>query len=95
MPYQIIIKPQAEKGILSLPKKEQARVYREIKAIAADPTTPGVKPPRHALKGLWKSKVRHYRIVFKVEEGRLLVLIVAVGDRKEIYRIVSRMKNRN
>lgn len=94
MAYQVIIKPQAEKAILALPRKDQRSVCKEITAIAADPKKAGVKPLRHELKGLWKSRVGNYRIVFQVEEGRLLVLIVAVGDRKEIYRTVSRMKSK-
>lgn len=94
MPYQVVIKPQAEKAILELPRKDQENVYREICAIAVDPKKPGVKPLRHELKGLWKSRVGNYRIVFRVEEGRLLVLVIAVGDRKEIYRTVSRMKSK-
>lgn len=95
MPYQVVIKPQAEKAILELPRKDQENVLREIRAIAIDLKKPGVKPLRHELKGLWKSRVGNYRIVFRIEEGRLLILVIAVGDRKEIYRTVSRMKSKD
>jgi mRNA interferase RelE/StbE len=95
MPYQVIIKPQAEKAILELQRKDQENVFREIRAIAVDPKKTGVKPLRHELKGLWKSRVGNYRIVFRIEEGRLLILVIAVGDRKEIYRTVSRMKSKD
>jgi mRNA-degrading endonuclease RelE of RelBE toxin-antitoxin system len=39
--------------------------------------------------------VGNYRIVFRIEEGRLLILVIAVGDRKEIYRTVSRIKSKD
>lgn len=61
MPYQVVIKPQAEKAILELPRKDQENIIREIRAIAVDPKKTGVKPLRHELKGLWKSRVEGRR----------------------------------
>jgi mRNA interferase RelE/StbE len=53
----------------------------------------GSKDPRrfgHALtgdrKGLWRYRVGDYRIVAAIEDDRLVVLVVAVGHRREVYR---------
>jgi mRNA-degrading endonuclease RelE of RelBE toxin-antitoxin system len=51
MPYQVVIKPQAEKAILELPRKDQENVFREIRAIAVDPKKTGVKPLATNSKG--------------------------------------------
>jgi len=38
------------------------------------------------LAGLWRYRVGSYRIICKIEDEKLIVLLVAVGDRKNIYR---------
>lgn len=37
------------------------------------------------LKGLWRYRVDDYRIVAKIEDDRLIVLVVTVGHRREVY----------
>ena len=44
------------------------------------------KPLVGDLAGLWRYRVGSYRIICKIEDEKLIVLLVAVGDRKNIYR---------
>jgi mRNA interferase RelE/StbE len=37
------------------------------------------------LVGLWRYRVRNYRILFQIQDGELVVLLVAVGHRKDVY----------
>jgi mRNA interferase RelE/StbE len=37
------------------------------------------------LKGLWRYRVADYRILCRIEDGELLILVVAVGHRRNIY----------
>lgn len=68
---------EAEKSIL--------RYLRERIAGADDPRRFG-----HSLtgdlKGLWRYRVGAYRIVAAIEDDRFVVLVVAVGHRREVYR---------
>jgi mRNA interferase RelE/StbE len=61
------------------------RYLRERIATADDPRRFG-----HALtgdlKGLWRYRVGNYRIVATIEDGRFVVLVVAIGHRREVYR---------
>jgi len=43
------------------------------------------KPLIGDLAGLWRYRVGSYRIICKIEDNKLIVLVVAVGDRKNIY----------
>jgi mRNA interferase RelE/StbE len=43
------------------------------------------KPLRAKLAGLWRYRVRDYRLICQIQDQRLLVLVVAVGHRKSIY----------
>ncbi len=62
-----------------------SRYLRERIASASDPRRFG-----HALtgdrKGLWRYRVGDYRIVASIEDHRFVVLVVAVGHRREVYR---------
>jgi mRNA interferase RelE/StbE len=44
------------------------------------------KPLVGDLAGLWRYRVGSYRIICMIEDEKLIVLLVAVGDRKNIYR---------
>lgn len=53
-------------------------------ANADDPRSFG-KPLRHSKFGLWRYRLRDYRIICQVQETRLVVLVVAIGHRSKIY----------
>ena len=60
------------------------RFLRERIATDEDPRRFG-KPLLSDLKGLWRYRVGDHRIVAKIENERLLVLVVTVGHRREVY----------
>jgi len=68
--------PEAQREIL--------RFLRERIATDEDPTRFG-KPLRGNLQGIWRYRLQHWRILCRIEKDRLTVLVVAVGDRKNIY----------
>jgi mRNA interferase RelE/StbE len=38
------------------------------------------------MKGLWRYRVGDYRVICRVEDGRMVVLVLDVGHRREVYR---------
>ncbi len=60
------------------------RYLRDRVATTQDPRRFG-KPLTGDLKGLWRYRVADYRIVAAIEDARLVVLIVTVGHRREVY----------
>ncbi|MCM1057970.1 MAG: type II toxin-antitoxin system RelE/ParE family toxin [Firmicutes bacterium] len=80
--YQIIIKKKAKKFIDKLPLNEKKRV---VSAIERLPNGEDIKK----LKGhdeLFRLRVGDYRILYSVDNGKLVVYIVDVGNRGEIYK---------
>jgi mRNA interferase RelE/StbE len=57
---------------------------RQRIATAEDPRRFG-RPLTGDLKGLWRYRVGDYRIVASIEDNRLVVLVVTVGHRREVY----------
>lgn len=48
---------------------------------------PGLgEPLRGEWKGYWKYRTGNYRIVYRVEHSRLLIYVITIGDRKDVYR---------
>lgn len=85
--FQVRLTRQAEKAFDSLMRSQPAmgrRVAQAIDLIAKDPNS-GI-PLRGDLKGLFKYRVGVYRIIYSVERKILLVTVIDIGHRKEVYR---------
>ena len=83
--YKVSVKHSAVKEIEAIPqKKERQRIIRRIGQLAEDPRPPTSKK----LSGNDKYRVRQgtYRIVYSIEDNELIVVIVKVGDGKDVYR---------
>ncbi len=65
-------------------QKDVLRYLRQRVAGSADPRQFG-KPLRMNLAGLWRYRVGDYRLICRIEEYRLVVLVLKVGHRREIY----------
>jgi addiction module RelE/StbE family toxin len=68
---------------LSLPVRQRIKKAIE-KKLAINPVSFG-KPLRYSLKGLRRLRVDDYRVIYKVEEDTLDVLILKIAHRKEVY----------
>jgi mRNA interferase RelE/StbE len=83
--YRLLIKPSAAKEIESAPKKDRLRIIKRIQDLSSDPRPPGCEK----LSGQDdKYRVRQgtYRIVYTISDVGLVICIVKVGHRKEVYR---------
>ena len=83
--YRIVFTPTAERAFLALSKDVQRRIDRRLLALQDNPRPSGIK----ALKGdagIVRLRVGDYRVLHKVHDDQVVVVIVAVGHRREIYR---------
>ena len=83
--YHIKIEKRALKALSSLPKRLRNRIRKAIDGLAEDPRPPGVKKLAD-LESLYRIRVGNYRVVYQIQDMDLLVLVVKIGDRKDIYR---------
>ena len=83
--YKVFIKPSAVSEIEAIrQKKIRQQIVRRITDLATDPRPNGSKK----LSGHDRYRIRQgvYRIVYAVEDDKLVVYIVKVGHRKDVYR---------
>jgi len=83
--YRIELTPAARLDLAALPKNVLKRVDARTLSLAEEPRPLGVKPLRGPEKFL-RLRVGDYRIVYRVEEDRRVVLVVRVRHRREVYR---------
>ncbi|MGH3942246.1 MAG: type II toxin-antitoxin system RelE family toxin [Pseudonocardiaceae bacterium] len=85
MRYRIEIEADALKTLSKLDKPARRRLEAAIDRLAEDPRPAGVVAMR-SMPGHLRLRVGDYRIVYAVHDHRLLVLVVELGHRREIYR---------
>ena len=83
--FRIEVSATAEKQIRKLPREDQVRVLRAIRSLATEPTPPGVRKVR-GYDDVFRIRVGTYRVLYRVEGRRLLIIILKLGHRREIYR---------
>ncbi len=83
--YRLLIKPSATKEIEAAPKKDRLRIIKRIQDLSTDPRPPGCeKLSGHEDK--YRVRQGAYRIVYSISDTELVVCVVKVGHRKEVYR---------
>lgn len=88
MAYRIEFTPRADRQFRDLERSLQIRLGRRIDSLAENPYPQGVKK-LGGKEDLYRVRVGDYRIVYQVRQKRLLVLIVRIGHRSEVYRGLS------
>ena len=74
-PYSIKIAPAARRQILTLPNKQQKMIIKLLDALAINPRPPGAQKI-NGMIGLYSETVHHLRLIYKIEEQLLLLLLV-------------------
>ena len=82
--YEIRFKPSAAKQLAKLPNDVRERIAPRIDALSTDPRPAGVE--KLAGADAWRIRVGGFRIVYAVEDRVLLVLVLHVGNRRDVYK---------
>ena len=89
MVWQIEFGDAAKKDLAKLDKQLARRItafLRERVAVLDDPRSIGEALKGSKLGEFWKYRVGDYRIISSIEDGALRVLVVRIGNRREVYR---------
>jgi mRNA interferase RelE/StbE len=83
--YKILIKPSAAKEIERISRKvDRRRIVERIASLAHEPRPPGTQK----LSGQDRFRLRQgpYRIIYSIKDDLLVVFVVKVGHRKDVYK---------
>lgn len=85
MDYKIQIKPSAQKELAKVPQPQRGRIAKRIDRLAADPR-PKDSKKLSTEQSLYRVRVGDYRVIYQIEDDKLLVLVVRIGSRGDVYR---------
>jgi mRNA interferase RelE/StbE len=83
--YSIEFSPSAAKSFAKLDKPLRLRISGAIELLAVDPRPPAAKMLRGDEQGWWRVRVGDYRIVYTITDGRLSILVLRIGHRRDVY----------
>ena len=83
--YKVQIEDRAEKALKSLEKKNRERARNAIDQLAENPR-PNNSKPLKGFSGIWRLRIGDYRIIYEIRDAELIVLVVEIGHRREVYR---------
>lgn len=83
--YHVEIARDALRALAKLDKLVRRRVQAAIDSLGAQPRPPGVIALQ-GLRGAYRIRAGGYRVVYTVDDGQLVVLVIDLGHRREIYR---------
>lgn len=89
MAWLIKIEEPAQKDLGKLDKPVAKRIIkflRERLASLDDPRSIGEALKGSRLGEFWKYRVGDYRIIARIEDGQMLIFVVRIGNRREVYR---------
>ena len=84
MTYEVLIKRSAQKVLARVSHPDQQRLIDRIRRLAENPRPAGCKQLRG--REAWRLRVGDYRILYEIHDQKLVVLVVSVGHRREVYR---------
>lgn len=84
--YKIDYAPRTEDQLEIIPKHIRVNIFKRIDKLATNPRPPGVEPLGGADEGYYRIRHGNYRIVYSIEDKKLIILIVRVVHRKEVYK---------
>ena len=84
MTYKISIRRKAQKQLAKIPANDYKKIKQAILDLAQDPRPAGSKK----LKGRqgWRIRQGDYRVIYEIQDDLLIIIVLDVGNRKDVYR---------
>ena len=82
--YELLIRPSVRRDVKNIPKADLIRIMERINLLQDDPRPSGCVK----LSGFEYYRIRQgdYRIVYEIRDAEIIVIVVKIGHRKEVYR---------
>jgi len=83
--YRVVLTPAADRQLGKLPPQAREMIAAALVVLRRNPRPPGCTK----LAGgddLWRIRIRQYRVIYQILENELIVTVVKIGDRKDVYR---------
>ncbi len=84
MKYEVEVSPSARKSLTKIPKKDRLRIEGVIEILRSNPYPPAAI--KLTERSEYRVRVGIYRVIYDVVKGRLVILVLTIGHRKDVYQ---------
>ena len=84
MKYEIKIRKKAQKSLAKIPPPFQSNIIETIKQLAETPLSNQTK--KLTGREAWRIRIGNYRVIYEIIENELVILVLNIGHRKNIYK---------
>ncbi|WP_419779840.1 type II toxin-antitoxin system RelE family toxin [Maridesulfovibrio sp.] len=84
--YEISFTKSAQKQFCKLPSSVQSQLQPVIEGLKTNPRPHGYTKLSGQLSGFFRVRSGSYRIIYSIDDGKLVVMLLKIGNRKEIYK---------
>ena len=82
--YRVSFMPAGKRSFDKLPKAVRKKILPRIEALSVNPRPPGVKKLEGS-EDFFRLRIGQYRVVYQIQNNMLLVLVVRVRHRRDVY----------
>lgn len=83
--YHVQYSKDIAKDLANIPKVEINKILKKIDGLAKNPRPSGIEPLQGDLKGLHRIRFGNYRIIYQINDQKLIILVVRVAHRRHVY----------
>lgn len=83
--YTIEIQTKAKRQLQTFDKQTQERLSKAVDQLAKNPRPDNCKALR-GFHGIFRIRIGDYRVVYEIKDSELIILVVEIGHRREVYR---------
>jgi len=85
MPYSIEFRPSVLKSLKRFPRRDLVKIKKKIEELGENPPPPN-KTKMKGNNPFHKIRYGDYRIIYEIHNNKLVILVVKIGHRKDVYR---------
>ncbi|HUT99759.1 MAG TPA: type II toxin-antitoxin system RelE/ParE family toxin [bacterium] len=85
MAHRVVLTKRAYRDLKQLTPAVYTRIIKRIEQLASEPRPPGVRKITDSADR-YRIRIGDYRVIYQVEDDRLLILVIRVRHRREVYR---------
>ncbi|MCC8368526.1 MAG: type II toxin-antitoxin system RelE/ParE family toxin [Rickettsia endosymbiont of Oxypoda opaca] len=90
--YKIELSPASQRQLKKLPKQLQQTIIQKLEDLKTTPLPVGIKK-LFGIDNLYRLRIGDYRVIYQVVHKILLILVLKIGDRKEVYDNLKSLSN--
>ncbi len=89
MTYHIEVAPSGVRALRQFDPQGRRRIQAVVELLAGDPRPPGALAIRGQPAGTFRVRSGDYRVIYEIHDDRLVVLVIRVGHRRDVYKGLS------